>query len=279
MRYKQGKVDPKGFKMFFKSKGIPLKEIPRYFGNRLHILFHLAGVFYRLQPLLLEYLQKYCSQTAGLKSALLKDLKNVLIMQDIQLLGLLGRLITGPWMARFYTDESGVTNLSMNNDLKKCMTSLDSYIKDPSLLITSGVDVFGQALPVGDATLEYLRESIFDDRLRNIARTVIEGFTEVLKRQLERYLTGDLSQVTDQLVLATKAAPLHNMQAERVMAMTDSQARRAPNASYAFIESKVKSKVNHTLHWLDTLDKEQQSNAVQFAIKKLDVCPRKRQVE
>ena len=44
MRHKQGTGDPVGFKAFLRKKQIPLGEFPRYVGNRMHVVFHLAGL-------------------------------------------------------------------------------------------------------------------------------------------------------------------------------------------------------------------------------------------
>ena len=42
-RYKDGKGYPKGFTAFLDEAGLPRGVIPRYQGNRLHILFHICG--------------------------------------------------------------------------------------------------------------------------------------------------------------------------------------------------------------------------------------------
>ncbi len=70
----------------------------------------------------------------------------------------------------------------------------------------------------------------------------------MLKRQLDNYL----SEPTSQEKKLGKARPMHIMEAERLMSMTDAQVRRAPNASMDVIEAKVKSKTNHTLQWLQS---------------------------
>ena len=55
MRYKQGKGNPAGFKHFLHQKGIKLSIIPRFVGNRFHIVFHLAGVIFYLDSLSRNY--------------------------------------------------------------------------------------------------------------------------------------------------------------------------------------------------------------------------------
>ena len=40
--FKQGTGDPEGFKLFLSELGVPIGSFPRYVGNRLHVLFHIA---------------------------------------------------------------------------------------------------------------------------------------------------------------------------------------------------------------------------------------------
>ncbi len=77
-----------------------------------------------------------------------------------------------------------------------------------------------------------------------------DGITELLKRQLEKYLTGALSAPTPALFQATENAPLNNMGAEGTLGMVDAQLRRAPNAQIDLISAKVKSIKNHTVQWV-----------------------------
>lgn len=45
LRYKDGKGDPRGFVTFLDNQKLPGGILPCYRGNRLHILFHICGVF------------------------------------------------------------------------------------------------------------------------------------------------------------------------------------------------------------------------------------------
>ena len=46
LRFKDGKGDPRGFKAFLKSERLSSGFIPRYRGNRLHILFDIWGKYF-----------------------------------------------------------------------------------------------------------------------------------------------------------------------------------------------------------------------------------------
>jgi len=79
MRFKQGKGDPSGLKLFMKQEKIGSGQIIRYVGNRLHVIFHLAGVFF-LRKQLVHYLTKLCNNTTSLRTALKKDIENESLM-------------------------------------------------------------------------------------------------------------------------------------------------------------------------------------------------------
>ena len=101
MRYKMGKGDPSGFRLFLLQKKLPLLLIPRYRGNRLHVLFHIAGVLVCHHSELITYLSTGTA-VGGLRQSLLQDMKSDAIHVQLQVIGLLGKLLTGPWMNLMY---------------------------------------------------------------------------------------------------------------------------------------------------------------------------------
>ena len=56
-RYRQT-GDPRGFKSFCSEQEIPPCTFVRYVGNRLHVLFLMAGRIFKYQSELKEYLSK-----------------------------------------------------------------------------------------------------------------------------------------------------------------------------------------------------------------------------
>jgi hypothetical protein len=73
----------------------------------------LAGVVYEYKSLLIEYLEKLCNNQTSLKASILNDLKNQLILVDLQALGLWGKVLTGPWMVIFYTEDTKRNHFDM----------------------------------------------------------------------------------------------------------------------------------------------------------------------
>ena len=109
MRYKCGKGDPRGVVSFLDSKGIRRGVLPRYRGNRLHILFHISGKLIEFYDDFLELLNSGTS-CGGLRSTILHDFKTATAKVELQVLGLLGKHLTGPWMTQFYTDSDHQVN-------------------------------------------------------------------------------------------------------------------------------------------------------------------------
>ena len=71
--YKDGKGDPKGFKTFLEDNNLPKGLIPRYRGNRLHILFHICGILFHHYDLFLDFFTTGSVTCGGLVSSIKKD--------------------------------------------------------------------------------------------------------------------------------------------------------------------------------------------------------------
>ena len=149
MRYKASTGDPSGFKQHMIQNNIAFSLVPRYVGNRLHILFQLAGVFYCFRDCFNEYLCKYCPVSNGLRGALIKDIQNLEIVCQLQVLGLYGKLLTGPWMTNFYVEELSVNHFSIIEPLKVVLKELQAIKEDGGALFRLEKDLFGKPLDPG----------------------------------------------------------------------------------------------------------------------------------
>ena len=112
-RFNQGTGDPAGFKHFLMQKNIRPGMIVRYVGNRLHILFHVAGIYFSMHDHFTLYLASLCACNNSLRTSLLADLLNPVVLLQLRALGLLGKIITGPWMVLFYANQAKKTHLEM----------------------------------------------------------------------------------------------------------------------------------------------------------------------
>ena len=87
---------------FFIMNVYHVGSIPRYRGNRLHILFHICRIYVEHHAVLKMYLEKGTS-CGGLRASIIADFVSTTAQVEIQVLGLIGKLLTGSWMKAFYT--------------------------------------------------------------------------------------------------------------------------------------------------------------------------------
>ncbi len=134
-------------------------------------------------------------------------------------------------------------------------------------MITGDVDCFDYQLAQDDKTLQsLLGDGIMDDSMEREIEAFVAGTSEVLCRQLSKYLTGDFSNPSDKLLEETENAPIHNMESERTLGMVDAQIRRAPNAGIDLISAKVRCKKNKTMDWLSGKSVDSQRKLIRSAV-------------
>ena len=62
--FKDGSGDPCGFKNMLRNDNLPMGTFVRYVGNRIHVLFHLAGILVLHHSRVKKFLETEC--TAGM---------------------------------------------------------------------------------------------------------------------------------------------------------------------------------------------------------------------
>ncbi|XP_035828213.1 uncharacterized protein LOC118478527 [Aplysia californica] len=280
LRYK-AKGDPGAFKNFLKEHGLPLSTFPRYIGNRFHVLFHSAGAIYLHQTLLLKYLKYSCNNSTGLKSSAVEDLQNPSILLHLQVLGLWGKLLTGPWMAVFYTEDSKRCHLELVQHLKCALAFIARVEQTPQAALLSKKDAFGRPL-IQDDTLASLLSMENVDRVafNSVVAVIAKVTKEKMKLQLHEYLQGLLADPSEEIKKKAASAPVHNIWAERTLGIADALSKRAPNAQMSFLDSLTKSRMNKTLEWVLLQSEEEQEKMINFCVKEgkkyRDLCKQRK---
>ena len=99
LRFKNGKGDLVDLQHFCIDEKLPHGIIPQYRGNRLHILFHICIQYHSMLIKLFET----GTSCGGLRSSILANFVTDTVQVEMQVLGLIGKILTGPWMKAFYT--------------------------------------------------------------------------------------------------------------------------------------------------------------------------------
>ena len=188
MRYKDGKGDPKGFTTFLDDHKLPRRNMPRYRGNRLHILFHICGKFIEHYDLFLKFLRTGTVSCGGLQASIRSDFANETAKLRLQVLGLLGKLLSGPWMQKFYTSaESQIDHTHGITVVRDVVSALKESSGNPIVLLTRETDFFENRLDEDrDPVLKKLRQCPSDDSLRASLCKMIVGCLTAVIAVLER---------------------------------------------------------------------------------------------
>lgn len=276
LRYKDGKGDPRGFVTFLDNQKLPRGILPRYRGNRLHILFHICGVFIQHYTVFMKFLEKGTS-CGGLRASLLSDFRSTTGHVQMQVLGLLGKLLTGPWMKKFYRAAvNQIDHVEAIYVVKEVVTRLKEQ-RSPLDLLTQSNDFFGDALKDSDETLQKLRDPPKDEDLFKVMMEACLGaIVEVLERQYKKYFEIDL---TEKLKEETKSARTHNIDAEEIMGMFSASKKRSPNATLCFLSCKMRAQKNKTVGFLEDLDTEKRDAILKKAVKLGQVQRQRRRVK
>ena len=89
MRFKDGKGDPHGFRVFLLDQNLSQSLIIRYRGNRLHVLLKLAAVYIVHREAISTYLTTRCLNNSALKSALIADFNQAETRTELHVLAVL----------------------------------------------------------------------------------------------------------------------------------------------------------------------------------------------
>ncbi|KAG1714585.1 hypothetical protein GQR58_001017 [Nymphon striatum] len=147
LRYMDAKGDPAGFKTMLIKNNLPLGYIPRYRGNRLHVYFNICGKLTCEYSSFEEFLSSG-TECGGLRTALLADFRSITTITQMQVVGYIGKLLTGPWMMKFYTSFANeISHLAGIKVVKDVISAIKKKRLDTqSSILNRTTDFFGDLL-------------------------------------------------------------------------------------------------------------------------------------
>ena len=190
-------------------------------------------------------------------SSILKDFNTDKAKLELLVLGLLGKLLSGPWMTMFYVAPEDQMNhidgITVVKDVIAQLKAATSLEECSAPLLTRDTDFLGQKLPEDDSTLDKLRQFQVSDRaqLDTMLKAAMTAVVQVLERQYAKYFSMD---VTDKLREEVESARAHNIDAEEIMGMFSAAQQKAPNATLCFLSCRMRAIKNRTVDYLDEMD-------------------------
>ncbi|XP_055896517.1 uncharacterized protein LOC129928088 [Biomphalaria glabrata] len=265
LRYRDGKGDPKNFISFLLNENLPKGLIPRYRGNRLHVFFHTCGILVLHYDQILSFLKSPALSSGSLISCLHSDLNSETGKKQLFVMGMVGKLLTSPWMKKFYIapGAQAVSHLGAVTVIKEVLAQVDQCLSNPFSIFTRNLDFFGEILDVNDPILEVLLLCPQDKEVENMIKASLSSIAETINRQYKRYLSMNVS---DLMSTQTESARLHNMDSEEVIGMFSAAKKKAPNATMCYMSSRIRSLKNRTVAYLDSLSVSDMTERVTWAI-------------
>ena len=199
----------------------------------------------------------------GLRSSLETDFKNISTQVELQVLGLIGKYLTGPWMKKFYTDaNSQISHTDGIIQVKNVIQEIHKFKQDPEKILNCRKDFFGSEVQM-DNTLHQLQQIPVSPLFSTMMSSCLESITSVLDRQYCRYFGLDINERLREETASTRS---HNINSEEMMGMFSEAQRRAPNATLDFLSCRMRSCKNRTVDYLDSLETEKREIVVKKAI-------------
>ncbi|KAL8584667.1 hypothetical protein ACOMHN_002396 [Nucella lapillus] len=268
MCFRDGEGDPEGFTTFLDAHGLPRGVLPRYRGNRLHILFHICGTFIQNYDLFHKFLTTGVVSCGGLQASILEDFTNPTAVAEFCILGLFGKLLTGPLMTKFYTSaEQQIDYMDAVSVVKELLTSLGESAKNPMQILDRRTDFFGDSIDADQyfEALEVLCSR--EETVRDMIVACLDAIIAVLSRQYSKHFAMDLTEDQEQQFRTeTQSAKLHNMDAEAMMGLYSAAKDHAPSATLCYLSSKMRAKKNGVVPLLDAVDADKREHVMAWAV-------------
>ena len=191
LKEKDGVGLPSEVQTYLSSEGIPSNICVPFLGSRFNILFFNAAGVYYLAPHFVKLIGKVTGSSNPLHTALLHDLQLPDYLAAIRALGLVDKVISGPWMR---LTDAPANILDMNPHYAHFVKQLGIWIRDPSPILngTSGTVFPDQDINLQDDTIyqKLIQSTDHDDITKDLLTKILQGIHDDTTRQLADQLPG-----------------------------------------------------------------------------------------
>ncbi len=242
-------------------------KLVQFEGNRFNVAFHNAGSVYYHKEHIYEFIHNKAPTTNRLLLAVAEDLQNKVFLAGIRALGLVGKLVTGPY---FEVAAKAKSILELNPYLQQLQASLQVLAKDASPLF-DGKEIFSEeSTQEPSDVLKSLCQSgqgeEFDILTQQAAELICSAILLVLENQCEDQLPGGkYFNASKEFQEQASTVPATNVISERDFAVFDVLLKTRPAATTVALEALIMWMHNKPSKWLDSLTEEQREKHFQEA--------------
>lgn len=242
---------------------------PRFVGNRFHIYFLCSGVLFHYANNIVNFFLNIFPPKNDVQHAVLNALQVQEQNVSLRALGIVGKLITAPWMRLVGHDK---TILEMNTYFHEAQVNLMKWAEDASPLMSPNPpSIFKDIGVKEDIVLHSLLEpleTVKQSQCLQLVQDMCHACLAVIERQLQSQLPGGAFwDPSPQMQTEAESCASTNISGERNFAIADQQILRACQAKLGYIEAKVMFKVNKTGSWINKQHKEERTSRLNLAMK------------
>ena len=255
------------FRSYLRKKNIFKIPLAKFIGNRFNIIFYDAAGIYYLHTHMINFIESVHGKQANrLLSCVLGDLKNPIYISGCRALGLIDKIVTGPFWRKL--EESVSSVLEMSSTYSEIKKQFDSWAEDSSSLIEGSIRCIPDGVIHEDEVWNALIQSNSTDTMtQELLQLIFHSFSVTTQRLLIDHLPGGIHHnVTDETTIEeTRSVPTTNVSPERDFAVLDRLLREKPNAHYIALEAMILFAHNKTSLWMNKLSSDERSKLLEAA--------------
>lgn len=256
------------FRAFLRRQGVSKVPLASFVGNRFNILFYDAAGVYFLKEHMIQYLSEFHGpQLNRLLQAVLHDLKTPHLIAGCHALGILDKVVTGPFWR--YLQTSTVSVLDMSDVYTRMKDKFEGWGSDARDLIEHQDTLFEEHTHSDETSVHLFRPTSEYSTVLELLQLLCKAFSLTIQRLLLDHLPGGkFHNVSDpQIILETKSVPKTNVSPERDFAVLDRLISQKPNATHIALESILLFSKNKTTDWLQSKTPEEKEKLLAAARK------------
>ena len=234
-------------------------------GNRFNILFYDAWATYFHRHDLYKFISTIPDPN-NLIRAVNFDIQQKVYLAQLRALGLIDKLITGPFWRLVENTES---ILELNDPLNEMLQQMKRWAEDATPLFAGEVPFQGAIVHDDDIYEELMKETDdadFDTYTHAALEMVLSAMILILERQAKDQLEGGkFFAPSEQMKASSRNVPTTNTVSERDFAILDVLTRIKPAATSHAYETYIMWLNNKPSQWLETLDNEEKKHFLNMA--------------
>ncbi|XP_061163864.1 myb-like protein X [Saccostrea echinata] len=226
------------------------------------MFYNAAGTFF-MHKLVLQYFYSLKASYTFNQNFILLCLQNKTFLTLLRSLGILCKIITGPYFLKA-TEVGNI--LDMGSVFQRLLYVLDLFIENPILALNNEVSLFYGPY-FYDEVFEFLLKTSLND---NLTCVFIKRLCNVLKRKASKLFSEFLSggkyfNISGNELKECNSCDTNNICLERLMGQLDFKLKASSTSSLNSIESSILYCNNRTEEWLKKKDISEQQEIIDQA--------------